>query len=100
MVFSESAGALRSVVMALVRRQVRKSLYAQGMGRHTSEEITVLATRSIDSIADFLGDKTFFMGPEPVGVDATIFAFLAGTLCPAFDTPIRTAPTPAPPRQA
>jgi Glutathione S-transferase N-terminal domain/Glutathione S-transferase, C-terminal domain len=89
--FRKVPAPLRPVVMALVRRQVRKSLYAQGMGRHSSEEITALATRSIDSIADFLGDKTFFMGPEPVGVDATIFAFLAGTLCPTFDTPIRTA---------
>jgi hypothetical protein len=35
--------------------------------------------------------KTFFMEAEPVGVDATIFAFLAGTLCPVFDTPIRIA---------
>ena len=31
------------------------------------------------------------MGMEPTGVDATIFAFVAGTLCPVFDTPIRTA---------
>jgi hypothetical protein len=31
------------------------------------------------------------MEAEPVGVDATIFAFLAGTLCPVFDTPIRIA---------
>jgi hypothetical protein len=27
---------------------------------------------------------------EPVGVDATIFAFVAGTLCQHFDTPLRT----------
>ncbi len=31
------------------------------------------------------------MGAEPTGVDATMFAFVAGVLCPAFDTPIRTA---------
>jgi hypothetical protein len=28
---------------------------------------------------------------EPTGADATIFAFVAGTLCPHFDTPLRTA---------
>src|SRR5438046_74539 len=32
----------------------------------------------------------FFMGSEPAGVDATIFAFVAGTLCQHFDTPLRT----------
>jgi len=89
--FRRVPAPLRPVVMTLVRRRVRSSLYAQGMGRHSPEEIAALATRSIDAISDFLDDKTFFMGPEPAGVDATIFAFLAGTLCPVFDTPIRIA---------
>jgi hypothetical protein len=31
------------------------------------------------------------MGAEPTGIDATIFAFVAGLLCPAFETPLRTA---------
>ena len=31
------------------------------------------------------------MGSEPTGVDATIFAFVVGMLCPQFETPIRTA---------
>ena len=31
------------------------------------------------------------MGSEPLGADATIFAFVVGTLCPIFDTPIRGA---------
>ena len=33
----------------------------------------------------------FLMGNEPTGIDATIFAFVAGTLCPHFKTPLRTA---------
>ncbi|MEM8644063.1 MAG: glutathione S-transferase C-terminal domain-containing protein, partial [Pseudomonadota bacterium] len=40
---------------------------------------------------DFLGNKTFMMGHEPSGLDATAFAFLAGALCPLFETPLRTA---------
>ena len=32
-----------------------------------------------------------FMGTEPMGIDATIFSFVAGTLCPQFNTPLRTA---------
>jgi glutathione S-transferase len=31
------------------------------------------------------------MGGEPTGADATMFAFVAGVLCPHFDTPLRTA---------
>ncbi len=48
-----------------------------------------VAQRSIDAVADFLGGKPYFMGGEPTGADATLFAFVASVLCPLFDT--RTA---------
>jgi hypothetical protein len=60
----------------------RKQIYAQGMGRHSAAEKLALGTRSIDAISDFLGDKPYFMGAQPAGVDATIFSFVAAILCP------------------
>jgi glutathione S-transferase len=81
----------RPIVIALIRRKVRQALRAQGMGRHSPAEKAALGTRSIDAVADFLADKAFFMGSEPAGIDATMFAFAAGALCPHFDTPLRTA---------
>jgi glutathione S-transferase len=89
--FSKVPAPLRPIVVAMVRRQLRKTLRGQGMGRHSAAEIVALATRSIDAISDHLNSKPFFMGAEPTGVDATMFAFVAGVLCPAFDTPLRTA---------
>jgi glutathione S-transferase len=89
--FRKVPAPLRPIVVAMVRRRLRKTLHGQGMGRHSTAEIVALATRSIDAIADYLGSKPFFMGAEPLGVDATMFAFAAGVLCPLFDTPIRTA---------
>lgn len=82
---------MRQIVVAMVRRQVRRGLHEQGMGRHSPAEIVALGTRSIDATADFLADKPFFMGQEPTGVDAAIFSFVAGILCPHFDTPLREA---------
>jgi glutathione S-transferase len=82
---------LRPFIVAMVRRQVRKGLHAQGTGRHSAEEIVALATHGIDAISDYLAQKLYFMGAEPTGVDAAIFAFVAGLLCPAFETPLRTA---------
>jgi glutathione S-transferase len=82
---------IRPLVIAMIRRKVRQALHAQGMGRHTEDEIAALAARSIDAIANFLRQKPFFMGDQPVGVDATIFSFIAGALCPTFETPIRSA---------
>ena len=89
--FGKVPAPLRPIVVAMVRRQVRKRLQSHGMGRHSGTEIAALGTRSIDAIADYLGQKPFFMGAEPTGVDATMFAFVAGMLCPVFDTPLRTA---------
>jgi len=81
----------RPVIVALIRRNVRGRLDAHGMGRHSCDEIVALGTRSINAIADYLAQKPYFFGPEPSGVDATMFAFMAGLLCPRFDTPLRTA---------
>jgi glutathione S-transferase len=89
--FQPVPAPLRPVVVGVVRRQLRRTLHGQGIGRHSDVEITTLATRSVDAIADYLGEKPFFMGPEPSGADATIFAFVAGVLCPIFDSPIRAA---------
>ncbi len=89
--FQKVPAIVRPVVVRMIRRQVRRSLWSQGTGRHSRTEIAALGTRTIDAIADYLGQKPYFMGMEPTGVDATIFAFVAGTLCPVFDTPIRTA---------
>ncbi len=89
--FAKVPAPLRPLVIAMIRRQLRKTLRGQGMGRHSSAEIVALATRSIDAMADQLGAKPFFMGGEPTGADATMFAFAAGLFCPVFDTPIRTA---------
>lgn len=89
--FNAAPAPLRPFVIAFVRREVSKRLAGQGFGRHREEEIVTLGTRSIDAIADYLGAKPFFMGDEPTSVDATIYSFLCGTLCPVFETPLRAA---------
>jgi len=89
--FRKIPALARSFMITFIRRQVRRALYSQGIGRHKPAEIVALGTRSIAAIAEFLGTKPFLFGNEPTGIDATIFAFVAGTLCPHFKTPLRTA---------
>jgi glutathione S-transferase len=89
--FQAVPAPIRPLIVAMVRRKVRQALRAQGTGRHTPAEIVALATRSLDAVAAYLGQKPFFMGTDPVGVDATMFSFVAGALCPTFASPIRTA---------
>jgi glutathione S-transferase len=82
---------LRPLVVAMVRRKVRRALWGQGLGRHSDEEIAQLAVRDLAAIADFLGDKPYLMGARPCGADATVFAFVAACLPARFRTPIRIA---------
>jgi glutathione S-transferase len=89
--FERVPAPMRPLVIAFVRRHLKRTLHGQGMGRHDPAEIVALGTRSIAAIADFLSDKPFFFGSEPSGADATMFAFVAGTLCPQFETPLRSA---------
>lgn len=89
--FERVPALLRPILVPIIRRKVRNSMKAQGMGRHSRSEIVALGARSIEAMADYLGSKPYFMGSEPTGVDATMFAFAVATLCPVFETPLRTA---------
>jgi len=88
--FDSAPAPLRPLVVAMVRRQVRRNLWGHGMGRHTMAEMDQLVAPDIEAIADFLAEKPYLMGEAPSGVDATVFPFMAHALCPLFETAIRT----------
>lgn len=89
--FRLAPAPMRPLVVRMVRRQIRRGLWAHGLGRHSDKEIAQLAAKDIDAIADFLADKPYLMGQEPCGADATVFAAVAGCLPACFTTPIRDA---------
>ena len=47
--FSKVPALVRPAVVAFIRRQVRKSLHAHGMGRHSPAEIVRIGTHGIDA---------------------------------------------------
>lgn len=59
-----------------VRKKMLHSLYAQGVGRHSTEEVLDMLRRSFDAIATMLGDKPYCLGQYVSSVDATLFTFL------------------------
>ena len=87
--FDKVPALARPLVIAMVRREVRRNLHGQGMGRHTLADMQRIAGRSIDALAAILGDRPWLGGKEPCGADAAGFAFVAGLLCPHFDTGTR-----------
>ena len=87
--FDRAPALIRPLVIAKVCRDLRRTLHGQGFGRHNRDEVVRLTNHATTAIADFLASKTFLMGPEPCGADASVFAQVAGVLCPHFETPIR-----------
>lgn len=89
--FTTAPAPLRRPIAKLVRRAIRKAALAQGLFRHNAEQRAALAGAGIDAAATLLGDKKFFHGDTPSGVDATLGAFATGALCPIFSSPTRMA---------
>ena len=88
--FDSVPAPVRGLVKRMVRGKVRKSMHGHGMGRHSQEEIEQLGERSIGAVAATLGDQPYLMGAAPCGADATVYAFMLGTLCAHFESPLRT----------
>lgn len=82
---------LGAIVPAIVRRQVRRKAWEQGVARHSTEEAEAMAVADLDAARAILGDQDYVMGPAPRSVDATVYAFVAGFQGFAVDSPTRTA---------
>ncbi len=87
--FDRAPALIRPLVVSMVRRKVRASLHAHGLGRHNDEEKTAMANRCIDALSQVLGENRYLMGDTPCGADATAFAFIAATLPKVFESPLR-----------
>ncbi len=88
--FSVVPAPVRPLVKSMIRRQLRRTLQGQGAGRYTEDERTMFAGRAFASISAILGNKPYLMGDVPCGADATVFSFVAGSLCPVFEAALRT----------
>lgn len=87
--FDKAPALVRPLVIAMINRQVKRNLHGQGLGRHTDEELGVLAGKAVDAIAGVLGDKPWLMGDEPCGADAGVWSFMLSGLCPLFRSTVR-----------
>lgn len=66
------------IVPAMLRNGVKKSLQGQGLGRHSRAEVMARGVADVDALAVLLGDRPWFLGDEPHGIDATLHAWLTG----------------------
>lgn len=87
--FADLPAPLKLIVPPLARRGMRQELHGHGMGRHSPPEVYAIGQRDITALADFLGDKPFFMGEAPCTLDACAYAFLANVLWVPVESPLK-----------
>ncbi|MRG93480.1 glutathione S-transferase family protein [Polyangium spumosum] len=78
-----------SPMLSFAQRGTRNMLKAQGMGRHTREEVFAMGRSLVDAAADLLGDKRFFLDDEPSTIDATAYGMLAPILFAPAESPVK-----------
>jgi glutathione S-transferase len=91
MVFEPSLREMlvRGMVCKSARKQVIGRTRIQGIGRMPRTEVVGACTGLVDALAEQLGDGLHFCGDKLTTYDATVYAFAAGLLCPAFDNELR-----------
>lgn len=85
--FKRAPAIIRPFVKRKVRGDVRRRLHGHGIGRHTEAEMTQMSNRAFEALSQILGEGPYLMGNQVCGADATAFAFIAGSLCPLFESP-------------
>lgn len=80
---------VKSIVPMLIRRAVKKGLYAVGIGRHTPEQILQLGFADIDAMADLLGNKTFLFNEQASTVDAALYAAIGSLAFTPWPSPLK-----------
>lgn len=67
------------------------TLHAQGFGRHTPQQVGMLAYRSFAALSNLLGDQDYLFGNTATALDAGALATVAGATVEMFDSPVTTA---------
>ena len=67
------------------REGIKAQVEGQGMGRRSNEEVHELAKIDLQAISDYLGQKLYFLGNDPHGIDASLYAILMHILYVPFE---------------
>ncbi|MDC3960084.1 glutathione S-transferase family protein [Polyangium jinanense] len=78
-----------SPLLAFAQRQTRSMLKAQGIGRHTREEVYAMGRSLVDAASELLGDKPFFLDDAPSTLDTTAYGLLAPLVFTPPENPVK-----------
>ena len=80
---------VNKIVPMIARRLVTRNLHAQGMGRHTRDEIYRFGCSDLDALATLLADKPYIHGDEVSLIDACAYGYLINIFGVPYDNPLK-----------
>ncbi len=80
MFFGQIPGWIRGFVTGKIRKSVHDKLVAEGVARLDKTERLEWASRDLDAIQAWLGDKPFLFGDKPTSADASVVAVMGGII--------------------
>ncbi len=83
--------AVRWFLPGLLRRQVAKTLRAQGVARHQLDEIYAAGAADLEALARVLGDAPFLLGEAPTSYDCAAWGQVVGILTTRSDNALTRA---------
>lgn len=86
--FGTLSAPLKWIIPNIVRKNMIKQLYMQGLGRHSAKEIHQLGQADIQALAT-LFQGPYLFGDKPSSYDATVFAFLANVALTPIEGPLK-----------
>lgn len=87
--FDAVPAPMRPMVARIVRAQMRRILWVQGLLRHSEQDIIESALCDWRAVLAVMSEGPFFFGERPTTVDAMVFAALATTVLTPIESPIR-----------
>lgn len=79
---------VRDAVAWAMRRKVRATLRAQGLGVHGRDELLAFARDDLDALDGLLGQVPYYGGEHPCSADAAAYGILANLIEATLDTPL------------
>ena len=78
---------IKSIVPALVRKSVKKSLKGQGLTCHSHAEILDICQHSLSALSELLGNKPYLFGEAPTSLDASCYGHIVGFIMSDIHNP-------------
>jgi hypothetical protein len=71
-----------------LRKRIREQLEAQGIGRHSREDIYTKGCKDLEQLSELLGDNKWFGGNYVSKLDLTAIGYLCNMLIPELHSPL------------